>query len=373
MGANGNTLADLSARRSNHFNLIRMLAAIAVLISHSYPLALGPPAVNPLTDLIGFSLGELAVVTFFGVSGFFISMSRDRAGGSLDYFCARFLRIYPGLTVVLLLTTFLLGAICTTLTLNEYLSDRETYRYVSGNLSLFGMRFSLPGVFTDNPLPGINGSLWTLFYEVLLYVLVGALGAIHLFTGRRFVGFLVAYGCLYVTFKLAALHIPSFAELSRVQAFFASSFPFVIGMLFYRYRQTIKLRLWCLVPLLGLATWSWHGDYFFECLVMAWVYLIFVLGFANNPWLDSYNQLGDYSYGVYIYAFPIQELLAHIQKGIGPLGMIAEALPIVLITAVLSWHLIEKPSMSLRRNFALQLGLYIAALKGIWSKQEPSK
>lgn len=372
MGANGNTLAKLSAQRNNNFNLIRMLAAIAVLISHSYPLALGPPAVDPLTDLIGFSLGELAVVTFFGVSGFFISMSRDRAAGSLDYFCARFLRIYPGLAVVLLLTTFLLGAIFTTLALNEYLSDRETYRYVTGNLSLFGMRFSLPGVFTDNPLPGINGSLWTLFYEVMLYILVGALGAMHLFTGRRFLWFLLAYGFMYATFKVSASYIPSVAELSRVQAFFASSLPFVIGMLFYRYREVIQLRLWCLLPLLALAAWSYHGAFFFECLVTAWVYLIFILGFASSPLLGRYNLLGDYSYGVYIYAFPVQEMLAHIQKGIGPLSMIAEAIPIVLIVAVLSWHSIEKPSMSLRHNVTAQLRLSVSVLKSIWSKREPS-
>lgn len=373
MGAKMTTLGELATRRSNNFNLIRMLAAIAVLISHSYPLALGPPAVDPLTDLIGFSLGELAVVTFFGVSGFFISMSRDRAAGSLDYFCARFLRIYPGLTVVLLLTTFLLGAIFTTLALNEYLSDRETYRYVTGNLSLFGMRFSLPGVFADNPLPGINGSLWTLFYEVMLYILVGALGAMHLFTGRRFLWFLLAYGFMYATFKVTALYIPSVAELNRVHAFFASSLPFVIGMLFYRYRELIQLRLWFLLPLLALAVWSYHGTYFFECLVTSWVYLIFFLGFASSPWLERYNQLGDYSYGVYIYAFPVQEMLAHLQKGIGPLGMIAEAFPLVLIAAVLSWHLIEKPSMSVRHNVAIQLRLYLAALKGFWSKREPSK
>ena len=103
----------------------------------------------------------------------------------------------------------------------------------------------------------------------------------------------------------------------------------------------------------------------------SWVYLIFVLGFASSPWLERYNQLGDYSYGVYIYAFPVQEMLAHIQKGISPLGMIAEAFPLVLIAAVLSWHLIEKPSMSVRHNVAILLRLYLAALKGFWSKRGP--
>lgn len=358
------TLGELASRRDNHFNLIRMLAAVAVLISHSYPLALGNGSVDPLTDLIGFSLGELAVVTFFCVSGFFISMSRDRAAGNIDYFCARFLRIYPGLIGVLLFTTFILGAVFTTLSLSDYFSHRDTFSYVSGNLSLISMRFHLPGVFEDNPLPGINGSLWTLFYEVMLYVMLGALGALSIFTGRRFMGFFILYSCFYLAFKVTALHNQSFAELTRVQAFFASSLPFVIGMLLYRYRAGIELRLVWLAPLAALVAWSYHTPYFFESLVIAWTYLIFYLGFATCPWLDLYNRLGDYSYGVYIYAFPIQESIAHLEKGIGPMTMMTQTFFIALVAAVISWHLIEKPSMSMRHSVARRIRDSVAVVKG---------
>jgi peptidoglycan/LPS O-acetylase OafA/YrhL len=366
-----NTLGELASRRNNNFNLIRMLAATAVLISHSYPLALGPSGVEPLIDLIGLSLGEMAVITFFCISGFFITMSRERAAGNLDYFCARFLRIYPGLTTVLLICAFLIGTTFTTLSVMDYLTDSHTYSYVSGSLSLLGMQFQLPGLFADNPMPGINGSLWTLLYEVLFYVVVGGLGAIHLFTGRRFAWFLIAYALIYLTYKIAALHVPSVAQLTRVHAFFTTSFPFVIGMTLYRYRRNIKLRFLWLLPLLVFAIWSYHQTFFFESLVAAWVYLIFYLGFATTPWLERYNQLGDYSYGVYIYAFPVQEILAHVQKGIGPLNMIIEALPIVVIAAVLSWHLIEKPSMTHRHSVAEQLTSYLNNLRGYWTKQKP--
>ena len=116
-----NTLGDLASRRNNNFNLIRMLAATAVLVSHSYPLSQGSTAVEPLSGWLGLSLGELAVITFFCVSGFFISLSRDRAPGLIDFVAARCLRIYPGLTLVLLLSVFLIGPIFTTLSTPEYL------------------------------------------------------------------------------------------------------------------------------------------------------------------------------------------------------------------------------------------------------------
>lgn len=147
-----NTFGDLASRRNNNFNLIRMLAATAVLMSHSYPLALGHDAVEPLSDWIGLSLGELAVITFFCVSGFFISLSRDRAGSTVDFSTARFLRIYPGLTLVLLLSAFLIGPLFTTLSASEYFRSGETYGYLTHNLTLFSMKFQLPGVFENTPL-----------------------------------------------------------------------------------------------------------------------------------------------------------------------------------------------------------------------------
>ncbi|MFY1665819.1 acyltransferase family protein [Pseudomonas sp. Pseu.R1] len=361
------TLGDLASRRNNNFNLIRMLAATAVLISHSYPLALGSSAVEPLSNWIGLTLGELAVVTFFCVSGFFISLSRDRAPSNLDFFSARFLRIYPGLTLVLLLSVFVVGPIFTTLGMLDYFRAGATYSYLSNNLMLFSMKFQLPGVFENNPWPGINGSLWTLFYEVTLYVLVGGLGAFAFYErGLRFAGFLVIYAAIYIVFKLLMANTTLLADFHRMQFFFNWSLPFVLGMSFYRYRQHIQHRFVWFLPLAALAAWSYQKPFFFESFVLAWTYLIFYLGFATHPWIDRYNQLGDYSYGVYIYAFPVQEILAHQISGISPVMMMLLAFPVVLIAAMLSWHFIEKPAMSRRHIFAAQLAARVEGLKAYW-------
>ena len=363
-----NTLGDLASRRNNNFNLIRMLAATAVLVSHSYPLAQGSTAVEPLAQWLGFSLGEVAVITFFCVSGFFISLSRDRAPNSLDFFCARFLRIYPGLMVVLLLSVFLIGPIFTTLGTVEYLRTSAIYSYLSNNLMLFSMRFQLPGLFEDNPWPGINGSLWTLFYEVTLYVLVSGLGTFAFYgRGLRFGAFLLLYVIAYVAFKAALANTDVLNDMHRAQFFFTWSLPFILGMSLYRYRQHIQHRFIWFLPLAGLAVWSWQTRFFFETFVIAWTYLIFYLGFATHTFVDRYNQLGDYSYGVYIYAFPVQEILAHQFKGIGPLSMMLVAFPIVLVAAMASWHFIEKPAMSRRHGFAAQLGSSLNGIKAYWA------
>lgn len=362
-----NTLGDLASRRNNNFNLIRMLAATAVLISHSYPLALGHDAVEPLLDWIGLSLGELAVITFFCVSGFFISLSRDRAGSTTDFFAARFLRIYPGLTLVLLLSVFLIGSVFTTLRASEYFRSGETYGYLTHNLTLFSMKFQLPGVFENNPWPGINGSLWTLFYEVALYVLVGGLGAFAFYSeGRKFAGFLLFYAALYVAFKAMTLNSSLLSDIHRAEFFFTWSLPFVLGMSFYRYRHHIQHRSIGLVPLAALAACTWRTPYFFECFVLAWTYLIFYLGFATHPVIDRYNQLGDYSYGVYIYAFPIQEIVAYLCKGIGPVRMMLLAFPLSLLAAIFSWHLIEKPAMAWRRSVSGFLSTHLNNMRTRW-------
>jgi peptidoglycan/LPS O-acetylase OafA/YrhL len=370
-GGSMNTLGDLASRRDNNFNLIRILAATTVLISHSYPLVLGHDAVEPLYDWVGLSLGDMAVITFFCVSGFFICLSRDRAGSTMDFFIARFLRIYPGLTLVLLLSVFVIGPLCTTLSASEYFSSGETYGYLTHNLTLFSMKYQLPGVFEGNPWPGINGSLWTLFYEVALYVLVGGLGAFAFYSeGRKFAGFLMFYAALYLMFKVLRLNSALFRDFYGTESFFMWSLPFVMGMSFYRYRKHIQHRFIGFLPLAVIAACAWRTPFFFECVVLAWTYLILHLGFATHSVINRYSQLGDYSYGVYIYAFPIQEILAQHFKDLDPVSMMLLAFPPVLLAAIFSWHVIEKPAMARRHGLARLLGNRVADIKRSWRTVE---
>src|ERR1700722_5394146 len=215
--------------RDNNFNLLRILAAIAVLVSHAHPIAFGQGTTEPLEDLLGMSLGTLAVLTFFAISGYFISQSFQNKRSALEFAIARGLRVFPGLLVVLLLTVFLLGPIFTELDLVEYFSNRETILYIPRNLRLWPLQYDLPGVFDKNPLPkAINGSLWSLAYEVACYVMVAVVGTIGFASNcHRFAVFLIAYATFYVAaLPILHSHIEHLTILRNVHLL---SLPFVIG------------------------------------------------------------------------------------------------------------------------------------------------
>lgn len=121
-------LSDVAYSHENNFNLIRFLAAYAVLLSHSFALTAAGVA-QPFMDTINYSLGSIAVDVFFVTSGFLVAGSLMRRPGLLSYFKSRALRIYPALWVVNILTVFLVAPVLTTVTLPEYFSNSQTWRY----------------------------------------------------------------------------------------------------------------------------------------------------------------------------------------------------------------------------------------------------
>lgn len=164
-------LGDMLAGRDNNLNAIRMVAASAVLVSHAWPITLGAAAAEPLFRETGQSLGHFAVAVFFGVSGLLIARSFDRRRSMIHFLVARVLRLYPALLAVAILTV-VVGGFMSRLDLAAYVRSPETWTYIPANLSLAFMQYPLPGVFEGNPYgPPINGSLWTLFYEVACYFL----------------------------------------------------------------------------------------------------------------------------------------------------------------------------------------------------------
>lgn len=168
-------LVDLCAGKDNNLNLLRALAALSVLLSHSFALSSGSPATEPLRSLIGMTPGSIAVDVFFVISGFLVTASICRSQSLIDFVAARFLRIFPGLFVMLVLSVFGLGLAMTTLSPKAYLSSSATYSYFAWCLTLFrGVKYELPGVFEANPYRlAVNGSLWTLPYEVRMYAILG--------------------------------------------------------------------------------------------------------------------------------------------------------------------------------------------------------
>jgi peptidoglycan/LPS O-acetylase OafA/YrhL len=364
-------LNDLATGRDNNFNLLRMIAASAVLVSHAYPIALGEGAIEPLSSMLRMSLGTLAVLTFFSISGFFISQSFERGHGLIGFCVARILRIYPGLMVVLLLTILVIGPVFTTLTQSSYFFHPATLLYFPRNISLKWLQYDLPGVFRDNPYgPAINGSLWSLFYEVACYCVVVVIGVLPL-TGRSwtFIAFLVVYALGYVALKL--IGDPLLKQSALIANFHQLTLPFVVGMAFYHFRRFLPLNFIVCAVACGGVVLAYGHFWFEEIFVICWCYLIFYLGYLSCAPLKAYNHVGDYSYGMYIYAFPCEQIGAALWKGASPLALIAISFPLTLAFAVLSWHFLENWALGYRATAAQWLKRKIMLQRGWTSHRRP--
>ena len=363
-------LGQLASGRDNNFNLIRIVAAGGVLVSHAFPIALGRGSPEPMDAVTGLSLGWICVGVFFAISGFLITRSFDRKPHVTEWVSARIMRLYPALVVVCLLVAFVYGPVFTTLAPADYFGQPHTYTYVPRNLSLAALQYDLPGVFTASPYPSaINGSLWTLFHEIACYAMVLCLGVIGAVASRgRFALFLAIYVVGYALTGIdgVAQHLPG-----KLAGWRQLSLPFVIGMALYVWRDRVRLS-WLLAAALAALAVVLHGTALFRpAFVGAIAYTTFVLAYLPAGSIRRYNELGDYSYGLYVYAFPTQQALVATIGTMTPLANIALALPISLLCAVLSWYWVEKPM--LERRHAVATMLLALARRLPFSPQRESK
>jgi peptidoglycan/LPS O-acetylase OafA/YrhL len=336
----------LAHGRENNFNLIRICAAFAVIVSHSYPLALGQGAVEPLETVLPFSLGALGVRIFFVISGFLILKSFMQRRSTAAFTMARARRILPGLAVVSIVVAFVIGPLLTTLPVATYLTDPTTLAYAPRAVSLLWLTWFLPGVFQTNPYPGaVNGPLWTLPIEVECYAGLAIAGLVGLYRPKLFPVMLLAYLPVYVVTRYGLLPGHDFANLAGL------SFAFVLGMAAYFYRARLPMDFRLLLAAIaaaGVAIWS--GVLADELATVAIGYGALWLGAADFSLLRTYNRIGDYSYGVYVYGWPMQQVVAAFWPGISPGQLMAAAGLAALGCAILSWHIVEKPALAWRRG-----------------------
>lgn len=343
MKLQGPLLADLARGRDNHFNLLRFLAAAGVIWSHSFPIAFGPGTPEPLEYLLkGDNLGRLCVFVFFIVSGFFISASFDRAANLRDYAVARLLRIWPGLAVMLAIMLTLVGLFSATPGARLDWAWREA---ADALLMVTDFTTRLPPepvVFAQNPLAGaFNGSLWTLRHEVFAYIGVALIGSLGLLRKP------LAAAALLIAAIAGYYAVPMATGRSWIVAFSYVGLPFAFGAFFYVWRARIVMHGALVLALALPAILLWPTPFFFPVFI-AWLsYTVIWLGHLPLAPLKGFNRFGDYSYGIYIYAFPIQQLL--VQSGVispGPQSLVAFILS--LCAAILSWRYVEQPALKLR-------------------------
>jgi peptidoglycan/LPS O-acetylase OafA/YrhL len=335
--------------RDNNFDVLRLVAATLVLVSHCYPLT---GHEEPFAALTGVTLGEVGVVMFFAMSGFLIAKSWTDEPEPGRYFLKRGLRLLPALVVAVAFTTLVLGPLFTTLPLSDYLTDAETWFYLIRASLLVTIAGQLPGVYDDNVYPdAVNGSLWTLPLEAGCYVMVAVLGLIGLLQRRAVLAAAAAVMLLAITPlspMSTSVAVTAGGNLTSVVELVAA---FLVGALLYSLRDRLPVS-WAGPAAFGLL-WvlSWNSAWSTVTTVLALSTFVIVFAFRSPAGLRRLTAPGDVSYGIYVYAFPVQQSISSLWgPGLQPGVMLLLAFPVTYALALLSWRLIERPALRRKRR-----------------------
>ena len=352
------TIGEVAAARgaTSGFDYLRVGLAVAVVGVHSWRVTTGPGAMEDVHVLLA-ALINLILPLFFGLSGFLVAGSLERTRNLKVFLTFRALRIFPALTVEVVLSAVLLGPLLTTLTLGAYLGDPLFARYLANALGI--VSFELPGVFRANPTTEVNGSLWTVPYELECYVLLSVLALVTATRRPRLLlGGLLAYGAYLCASTVLDLGLGGAygvtvagAETARVHVSYLLVPSFVAGVVLYLLRDRVPFG----AGLIGLSALLAYAclttPYLYGLTPLPAAYLAAGLGLQAPP-KSALLRSGDYSYGVYLYAYPVQQAVWQLAPGgRGYLGNLLLSLLLVSLFAAFSWHVVERPALSLKRVF----------------------
>ena len=341
----GPSVAQAMTGRDNNFGLLRLVLALAVVVSHAFSVATGLVEDEPWAASTAFTLGEHAVNGFFAISGFLVTMSYDRRGWR-DYVVARALRIAPGLIAATLMVALGLGAAMTRLDLATYLSDPRLWRFVTGTLTTFKSASALPGVFDTNPLPFPMGTVWTLKYEVLCYLGVLVAGLVGLLTKPKLA---LAMGGLLLAATIVR-EIVSPDGPKGVETALRLPLIFLAGGLIYLYREAVTLPLTGIGLAFAATALLSPTPLYKPALYFATAWGVIVLALAPALTRHRTEPPSDLSYGVYLYGWPVQQAAHALFPTVGAFTLFWPGLLVTLAVSWLSWRYVEKPALGLKRR-----------------------
>jgi peptidoglycan/LPS O-acetylase OafA/YrhL len=336
----------LTNGRPAGFDYLRIILAVAVITIHSVGISYGAGAQQSFSEGLLRPFSAIVLPMFFALSGFLVAGSLTRCKTLVMFIGLRVIRIFPALAVEVFLCALILGPMVTVDSLENYFSSPLFARYF---YNLTGhVQFVLPGVFTGNPMPKlVNGQLWTVPFELYCYLALSALAILGI--ARRpmlFLAVAVGFEGVYFLFNHPPLHgLLSGPQWGHVfGAHLVASF--LGGVMMYLFRDMIPWS-WTLfaAALLGslLLLGTPAGDFVAPFTV---AYATVFLGLLN-PRKIGLLRGADYSYGLFLYGYPIQQTLAFL--GVRewyssmPLSLLAAS-----AFAALSWHMIEKPALGAR-------------------------
>lgn len=349
----GMFLAEILKRENNNFDLYRLVAACMVIWGHAYALLPNPQGQDFIARFTGFTYsGALAVVLFFFLSGLLVANSLIAGVQFKDFIVNRLARIWPGLFCSVALITFVFGPLVTNLPIADYFASDQLWRSFVANVSygpfLNLQDWNLPGVFRDHKYTATNGSMWTIPYELCAYSTL--LAGFVLFRKHRDKISLLASAILVTACLKPSLGLLPDSEINMAIAAFS------LGVSACFYKDKILINLPFVLSITAFA---------FVARATIFSELSFLLAAITfSVWLSSLRVVrsvklpGDYSFGVYLYGFPVQQML--ISFGFSESTIANQLLTIVLavVLALGSWHFVEKPSQKyIKAGFAKLLNV----------------
>ncbi len=340
-----------AAHLGNNFDVLRICLASAVLLSHSFELVPGERAREPVFRLTHtLSSGALAVDCFFVISGFLIAKSWEREPNVGAFLRKRVLRIVPGYLVAFLLSVLIAGAIGA--------ADATSYLRALDPGVLLGQMVRLdfpqtPPTFADGLGGLVNGSMWTIQYEFLCYLMLLGFGVVGLLRSRTvmtvlwlssaslFIVVLLQQGTGTGDATLGGGYTAHRMNLLRFVPFFLAGAA-INRLSLHRFRSRWLVGGAACLLVAGL---SFRPTAEISMMTVG-AYLLIVLAYTPIPG-RRILRYPDVSYGLYLYAWPVQIVLIH--SGVtAPLAVLALSMPITLVFALASWFVVEKPAIAIR-------------------------
>lgn len=344
------SLGQFLEKGNNNLDLIRIACAFFVIYSHSFP-------ISPFGDsndilykitLQGYiSFGGVAVKTFFLISGMLVTNSLLSNGKPLTYVSSRFFRVYPAFVTTILITALIIAPVISNLPLRNYYSSTETWRYILNNLRM-NIHYTLPGVFTENKLNAVNGSIWTIPFEIKAYFYLLLIYLFSLLTGSYRKHFIAMISLAIIIEPLTPFKGVMIAKSADPSVYLLYPF-FAAGCLLSILKNKINNYGLLFLSILSLIAYlASHAEIYKLASFYAFSSLLLVF-LASTAMIQKLKIKNDISYGVYLWAFPVQQIIASTSIS-SPYMNVFIAILISSAAGYISFIYIEKPCMKLNKR-----------------------
>lgn len=336
-------LCILLQPHNNNLDFFRVMAALLVIYGHAPAFQPGQTPSDFVYDILRFDYsGSLAVKFFFMLSGLLVTQSLLQRPAIKPFLIKRAARIFPGLIICLLISVFVVGLSFTSLSATAYLQHPQTWGYLLHNASLLSMQWDLPGVFENANTSIVNGSLWTLPLEAMCYLCLAVFSAVIIRHNKH-----LAAGLLFIPIGLTFFGSKTLPDylLEYTDALLLGGC-FCLGVFTALIKESIVIGYKGVIVTLVILLIFWFSP--LQQIMFYCVFFYLCLFASGTRVFTRYLKIpGDPSYGIYIYGFIIQHLVATFLFEKSIFLNTCVSMLIAILVGFISWFLVEKPSLEL--------------------------